>query len=457
MGFSDEQLQGYGTNDRLAVEVAANRAARKKEVDIRLPSVVRQEWARLGGSALAPGVDPVTDPSAAADALERPPTDNVVDGGYGKYSDQPGWMNADQWAQAGIEYARAPGGISEDRYRRSQFLQTPQRYQYMQEGPGRLLAALREKNPDRALYFFDKSNNARTTRDDYNDANYGQFGGFAPGASALITGVSPLAAHLRNQAVIPNAILNAPETGLLKGLERAHANYNLASRVMLSPNSEQEVLDLPSDATPEAASQRRKFLSEMADLLAPQSGKRIASSVWNASSALGDTVGTALYADGKAPIIRGRREAAGAPAAYTDAVETMASMADATLVPDLAVHGPIKGLITEAVGDSPFEIAQRHIFSTDPNRTYAGYLSDPTAPYVQDKERLRRAEQAAAAVQGMTADSGGLLGALTTEPEAWGMGGMPPAASNPAPAVARPQSLWRSRQDALKEAVSPSR
>lgn len=456
MGFLDEQLQGYGTNERLAQETAANRAARKKEVDIRLPSVIRQEWARLGGSALAPKVDPVTQPSAAADALERPPTDNVIDGGYGKYSDQPGWMNADQWAQAGIDYARAPGGVSEDRYRRSQFLQTPQRYQYMQEGPGRLLAALREPDPDRALYFFDKSNNARTTRDDYNDANYGQFGGFAAGASALMTGVSPIAAHLRNQAVIPNAILNAPETGLLKGLERAHANYNLSSRVMLSPNSEQEVLDLPSDATPEAVAQRRKFLSEMADLLAPQSGKKIASSIWNASSGLGDVVGTALYRDGKAPVIRGLQPA-GAPAAYTDAVETLASMADATLVPDLAVHGPIKGLVTEAVSDSPFEIAQKHIFSTYPNRTYGDYFSAPTNPYVQDKERLRRAEAAAAAVQGMTADSGGLLGALTTEPEAWGMGGMPPAASNPAPAVARPQSLWRSRQDALKKAVSPSR
>jgi hypothetical protein len=462
MGFLDEQLQGYGVNQRLAQETEANRLERQKEVDLRRPSAIRAEWMRLGGDGMAAaagqeGLDPIANPEAAVKILEAAPAADVLSGGYGKYTDQPGWMNADQWAKAGGDYAATPGGLSESRYVRSQHLQTPERYEYMQTGPGRLLDLLREKDPDKGLAYWDKSNNARTTRDDYNDPNYNRFAGFPHGAAALVSGVSPLAVHLRNQSVIPNALLAARESDNFgDALERAHAYKNLLSRVLLNPTGEQEVLDLPDGATPEAYRERRKFLGEMMSLLHPPSGATVANDIWRAGSNLGDAVGT-FFSMGDRPTIRGPKPQGGiyggAPAVFADTVETGASMADATLAPEWLSSGLLRGTVREFATDSPIEAAQRVLMPADPQRTYADYLTKPTVPQAFDPERSRQIQQAAAAVQGMTMDNGGLLGGIMTEPQAWTGGDVAPSQE-----AVRPQSVYRSRQNEFNRDRSlPSR
>jgi hypothetical protein len=89
----------------------------------------------------------------------------------------------------------------------------------------------------------------------------------------------------------------------------------------------------------------------------------------------------------------------------------------------------------------------------DPQRTYAEYLTKPTVPQAFDPERSKQIQQAAAAVQGMTMDNGGLLGGIMTEPQAWTGGDVAP----PQEAV-RPQSVYRSRQNEFNRDRSlPSR
>lgn len=223
MGFGNEIS---GPRDDFLAE---HRRLRKQEIEssgsardaaIRASAVARAEAARLGYEG-----DAVSDPGAAADWIENNPQ-------YGPEEIAPGWANAGQYAAAAKAFdpkgQRSPTEV--------QHLMSPEKYEYMQN-VGRtvdLLRSLADKgnvadgqtSAERAMYWWDRSNNARSTRDDYGNfgvlgslfmgdrgANYQRYGGGSKGVGAMFTNpLSPINAHIQNMEVLPNALAFATET-----------------------------------------------------------------------------------------------------------------------------------------------------------------------------------------------------------------------------------------------------
>ena len=150
----------------------------------------------------APGYGPVV----ASEQLET-----VFD----RLESNPGWFNAKQFGREAAKYAQERGGTEPAR-RESQFLMSPERYEYMQAGPGRavdLLGQLRD-DPQTALHFWNRSKDARTTRDEYGDplmqgagSNYGRYQGAGAGALELLgSPLSPIGRYLGTQSIVPAAL-----------------------------------------------------------------------------------------------------------------------------------------------------------------------------------------------------------------------------------------------------------
>ncbi len=132
------------------------------------------------------GMAPGYGPEVTAYQLERE---------FGRLEDQPSWMNAREYAQGAMQLVDAGDATDES----ARFVMAPERYTYMQHGPGRtvdLLRGLRE-DPGEAMQYYDKSEGARLTRQDFNDPNYQRFSGFGPAFMQFMTPTSPIGRYLQ--------------------------------------------------------------------------------------------------------------------------------------------------------------------------------------------------------------------------------------------------------------------
>lgn len=262
MGFSDEQF--VRGEDRRNAALKQQMAKSAAEAELRANAVARAEAARLGYQG-----DVLADPAAAADWIENNPD-------YGTELTAPGWANSQQYAAAAKEYdpkgERSPTQV--------QHLMSPERYAYMQN-VGRTVDLLRglsnkehtstgETRAERAMHFWDQSNNARSTRDDYNDANYQRYGGGGKGVGALFTNpLSPIGAHLQNMEVIPNAIAFQAEVGpsIIEAPARAGALQGLRQRVALNENPMLDIDPRREGESPEQYAERyANRYGQLADL-----------------------------------------------------------------------------------------------------------------------------------------------------------------------------------------------
>lgn len=145
-------------------------------------------------------------PSAGPERTARELEDRL-----GRLDDIPSWANARQFADAAVDYTtnNSDQPASYWRDRASQWVMHPDRYYYMQVGPGRavdLLSNLRS-DPVRAREFFERSEGARTTRDGYTDPNYQRYSGFEPAAAEFISSpLSGIGRYLQWQSIIPQRI-----------------------------------------------------------------------------------------------------------------------------------------------------------------------------------------------------------------------------------------------------------
>jgi len=151
--------------------------------ELAAPAAALSELERLRQKAARAGVDselmdprqavyglgPVEGPERAARQLEDV---------FGTVQYQPSWMNAEQFAEAAADYAD-DGPDPVFRAYDSQWLMSPERYTYMQEGPGRTVDLLKDlrTDPERAWRFYRKSEGARTTRGGYSDPFYARYEG----------------------------------------------------------------------------------------------------------------------------------------------------------------------------------------------------------------------------------------------------------------------------------------
>lgn len=256
------------------------------------------------------GYAPGYGPEATAEQLERV---------WGPLESRPGWFNARQFAEAAADYTRArsedQGMSSEEARRHSQFLMSPERYWYMQQGPGRavdLLKQLRD-DPEAAAQFWEKSKGARTTRNDYNDANYARHSGFEAGAQEFLSSpLSPIGRYLQWQNIVPSAVrhwtggeANAPggALGTANAMNLAQQRYR---------RGENPILDIATSQPGETADDRRRRwaardqqIQQDVEALSPPTDDELARNAFgkSAPAAAGTALGflTGLL-DGTAPV-----------------------------------------------------------------------------------------------------------------------------------------------------------
>jgi len=276
-----------------ALPTASERPATNQ---LRAEAVARYELERLLASnpAMAEYVDspetavhghaPGYGPDAVAQQLETY---------FGTLEDQPSWPNSRVFADAAAAYGR---GMPGDQGRRhSQFLMSPERYSYMQDGPGRtvdLLRGLRD-DPDKAMFFWDKSRNSKITRDDYGDplmtgagASYARYSGFAPGSQELLTSpLSPIGRYAGIQNIIPSTIKNETRGN---SIGVANAANLAAQRYRLGENP---IVDEPDRLTGETDVQRadrlaRRLAQVQADVraMAPPTPEELARNKFGAKA-----------------------------------------------------------------------------------------------------------------------------------------------------------------------------
>lgn len=123
----------------------------------------------------------------------------------------PSWANAKQFADAAVDYTtnNSDQAASQLRDRASQWLMHPDRYHYMQVGPGRAVDLLQNlrSDPVRAREFFERSEGAQTTREGYTAPNYQRYAGFGPAAAEFISSpLSGVGRYLQWQSVFPQRL-----------------------------------------------------------------------------------------------------------------------------------------------------------------------------------------------------------------------------------------------------------
>lgn len=224
---------------------------------------------------------------------------------YGPEEQVPGWRNADQ-------YRAATEGVGDlDR----QGYMSPERYDYMQNA-GRDIDFLAnvEADPDKALYYWDRSNGARSTRKSLWGPNYQRYSDWGHGAMATVADRrSVIAKYLQNMSVLSNAVQDmVAGTPASDAILNAGALNQLQQRANIGENPIGTLPDASPDATPEELqaqwAENSEYLRGLYDRVSPRSGQYIA------NNALG----------GEAPRVVG------------DITSTAASMADPTLLAGLS-------------------------------------------------------------------------------------------------------------------------
>ena len=417
--------------------VQSTRDAQRKQAAERAAGIARAEAERLGytqqpGAGSSYIADPDETPAAVADFIE---------GQHGTLEDIPSWANPQEYAQAGAEYAKGDAAslTGDGRFRESQFLMHPRRFEYMQD-VGRavdLLRGLGEKDQpagadmsakssaERALDFWDSSKGAQTTRQDYHRANYQRYGGAEKGAAALITNrLSPIAHYLQKTEILPKALAFKAEPGAswMDAFGRASGNNEMMKNVQLG---EVPVLDMATPANGEdQAVYDARYAQRLGDLTdayintLPPSDQYVANSLYGTEvpTYTADIIGTARSAlDG------------------TGIASLLTGLPVAAVSKDGVLKGLLRQGLQEAVPEAGFTTAVNSVL---PARTpsYSAYFMQPMpAEAPTSAEDRNRAEVIAESLGRDQHDSlwnernkahrsvvGSLLDYLPSSPTLWG-------------------------------------
>lgn len=367
--------------------------------------------------------------NALADAIESRL------GTYERYPARPGdpqiarpsWSNSVEFAKAGAQYAensaRSGSGI-EDAYLESQFLMHPERYKYMQK-TGRVVDLLRNlhRDPSLAMHYWDRSNLARTTRLDPDEAHYQRFSG-AENLMGLFTNpTSTIGSYLRSANLMPQIASYAAETGGApvslgddlgyaygesfwpgsklpeKPVNLSDAAYLSAALADLNANTqlgENPVLDMPSlperPTIDQVARHNREYTARMAELaeqvegLKPPSGRYIGSKLYgqNVPQATADLLDFYLGVLDPSLVAGLGAGAAGRYLQRPSLLRALTGEARDQLVPEVAISGPIMATVMQ-----------------EPKRTFTDYALKPAVPEVIDHDaRMRLADKVAAEQRG---------------------------------------------------------
>ena len=318
-------MSEYGTSDLRNAALYAQEQRRRAELEAELDVIAMREVdrARSRLAAITPEAAARVDTPEATVYGHGPGygpdvTAKQLEDVYGTLEERPGWYNAKQFGREAAKFARDNGAGEDlrggDGGLASQWLMSPPQYEYMQDS-GRLVDLLGDlrTQPDRARGFWDRSEGARTTRDDYHLPNYGRFGGFAPAATELFTNpMSPIGGYLRMQNIVPEALKHATgmETDAPGGaLGTAYAAYLARERFR---RGEVPTLDIPEpppgEYGPDAEQRYFRRKEEVDDLLGdlePPTPEELARNVGgpNAPAALGAGVDVLLgMADATVPV-----------------------------------------------------------------------------------------------------------------------------------------------------------
>jgi hypothetical protein len=248
------------------------------------------------------------------------------DTGLGGEQATPGWRNA-------AEYQAATQGV--DDLQRQGFM-SPARYEYMQNA-GRDVDFLSnvEGDPEKALYYWDRSNGARSTRESLWGPNYQRYSPWSMGAMATVGDRrSVIAKYLQNMSIISNGVQDwLGGTPAADAAKNAWALNQLQQRANISENPVGTLPEASPDATYQGLSrewqENNAKLRSLQDLVSPRSGQYVA------SRALGTPV----------------------PRVVGDVVGTVASMADPTLLAGLAKVPLTAALPAKAAIRSPLSTA----------------------------------------------------------------------------------------------------
>lgn len=338
------------------------------------PSMVRSELEGLepgyGGTAVVPSETwpGTTDVIPGPSGPER--VAGWIERNYGRLEDKPSWANADQWARAGANWARArdDGGMASpltstlaDEYHKSQYLMSPARAAYMQ-GPGRRVDVLRNlrKDPERAMYFWDRSappeirdgrpSDRSLTRTETYDPIYQRFG--EDNVTPFIASSSPIARALSWMNTVPAAsqfrAVDSPTWS--DAFARADNLVLSGDRTRAGANQENPIGDSPDGATPDQIIARQRELDQRAAVMQTPPKENFANSVVGALYDYIPHVSASAWAD--RPLKEGEEARPQAPLAsglVRDALSFGVNSADGSQL--LGLANP-RSLLAELIKDT---------------------------------------------------------------------------------------------------------
>lgn len=354
---------------------------------------------------------------------------NWIEDSYGTLEERPSWNSARQFAQAGAAYARArdDGGNAgpltstlADEYRKSQHLMTPARAAYM-KGPGRAVDVLRflNKDPERAMYFFDRSapeeirdgrpSERNLTRTDYSDPIYQRFG--EDNVTPFLLGVSPIAVALRKMNYLPQtwSFYAAESPTMADALKRSWAAGTQASRTR---SGENPIGDLRDGATAQENVQRLGELAARAADVNEPPAQNFANSVVAKLYDYIPHVSASAWAGRplREEDMARSSEPPKASAAVRDVLDAARGYADASswlsgAIGLLRPKSLLPALLSDLKSEAAFEIAARQAFSPGLPEDPAAYISQGLDSVPLDTAARQRAADGALADQALNPQS----------------------------------------------------
>lgn len=345
-----------------------------------------------------PGKNEHGEPMSYLDSNAGERVAGMLESAYGTFEKQPGWRNADDYAAGGAQYAKTHAdrhyGSQDEAYTASRQLLSPERYQYMQD-VGRtadLLRGLRE-SPLTSLDYYKKSFREPLARDGLNVANYQRFGDGSVVNDFFADPTSPVAWYLRTSNLIPTTLRSMSDRAST-ALVNSAGGLDFVNRFRLGPV---EVLDVPSDATPEQYLQRQAEVRKLAADIAPPSWQSV---VGKAPPAVADATGffgeiidpsvvASLGTSGGAKILSGlsaKAAASAAPSLVSRATSAAGSM----------MRGGVQELKPEVMFAAPQWASQA---AAPAERTWMEYFTGQGAPEQRDPAVTTRAADVLASLR----------------------------------------------------------
>ena len=322
--------------------------------------------------------------SKVADAIEKQ---------YGTLEQKVSWRNGSDYTKAGAEYANNQawrhGGDVEEAYLASSNLLSPERLDYMQK-VGRTVDLLRglKDSPVRSADFYSGSAKEPLARNAANFANYQRFEGLGP-TEFMEDPSNPVSWYLRTSNIVPVMIRSTADgAGTAAANTLGYTNFNQRFR-----RGPVEVLDVPSDATPEEYFKRQAEVQQLANDLAPPSWQH---TVGKVPRVVGDTLGFfgemldpsagAALATGGAGMLAGlatKKAATTAPSLAARAMSGAGVFGRGIMQevkPEVMFGAPFWGM--QAVSDAPDKTMAQE---------WGEYFFSPASPEARNPEATTRA------------------------------------------------------------------